>query len=134
MLTLYIFPCDKPPLHDPERAKKSFGSVVQFSCLLEDRRLDLEKDFQTPWYGYIFSDEFLDELAMRALPVFLASNQFDCLVMMKKTIKNGQLRVFQSPRIFKKDVKLIENLLIPENPQRLRFERMLDGWILDDTG
>jgi len=129
MLTLFVFPCDNPELHDPERAKTSFGNVVQFSQILKSRRLDLEKDFQTPWYGYIFSDEYLDDMARNALPVFLASDHFDCLVMMKKTLVDGKIKVTQSPRIFRKDVRLMEDTHIPENPQRLRFEKMLDGWV-----
>ena len=129
LMTLYIFPCDNPELHNPERAKASFGNVVQFSRILETRRLDLEKDFQTPWYGYIFSDEYLDDEVKTALPIFLASDQFDCLVLMKKAMVDGKIKVTQSPRIFRKDVRLMEDTHIPENPQRLRFERMLDGWI-----
>jgi len=129
MLTLFVFPCDNKDLHDPERAKASFGDTVQFSQILEARRLDLEKDFQTPWYGYIFSDEYLDDQARDALPVFLASDQFDCLILMKKVLVDGEMKVTQAPRIFRKDVRLVENTHIPENPQRLRFEKMLDGWI-----
>jgi len=129
MLTLFIFPCDNLDLHDPKRAKSSFGKIVQFSQILENRRLDLEQHFETPWYGYIFSDEYLDDQAREALPIFLASDQFDCLVLMKKVIINGKIKITQSPRIFRKDIRLMENTHIPENPQRLRFERMLDGWI-----
>jgi len=133
MLVLYVFKCDNPKLHDPERAKASFGDVVHFSRILEDRRLDLVTDHPAPWYGYIFSDEYLDDDAKKALPVFLASDQFDCLILMKKIIVDGKMKVTQAPRIFRKDVKLMENTHIPENAQRLRFERMLDGWVLDDT-
>lgn len=128
MLTLYVFPCDHKELHDPERAKASFGDIVQFSRVLEDRRLDLEKDFQTPWYGYIFSDEYLDNEAKKALPVFLAVGGFDCLIMMKKTLDND-LHVTQAPRIFGKHVRLVEDTHIPKNHESLVFERMLDGWI-----
>ena len=130
MLTLYIFKCDNLKLHDPVRAKASFGDVVHFSKTLEGRRLDLIEQHPTPWYGYIFSDEYLDDEAQKALPIFLASDHFDCLVLMKKVLIDGEMKVTQSPRIFRKDVRLMEGMHIPENPQRLRFERMLDGWIL----
>lgn len=129
MLTLFILPCDNKDLHDPERARASFGDIVRFSQTLKNRRLDLEKHFPTPWYGYIYSDEYLDDQARDALPVFLASNQFDCLVLMKKVLVDGKMKITQAPRIFRKDVRLVEGKHIPKNPQRLRFEKMLDGWV-----
>ena len=129
LMTLYIFPCDCEELHDPERAKESFGDVVQFSQTLKDRRLDLVCNHPTPWYGYIFSDEYLDDKAKAALPTFLAVGGFDCLILMKKIMVDGEMRVTQAPRIFKKDVRLVENTHIPEDHDSLIFERMLDGWI-----
>jgi len=134
MLTLYLLPCDNPKLHNPERARESFGDVVRFTRTLKSRRLDLERHFPTIWYGYIFSDEYLDDQVRDALPIFLASDQFDALILMKKELIDGcedacAVRVTQAPRIFRKHVRLEEGKHIPRDPHLLIFERLLDGWI-----
>ena len=133
MLTLYIIPCDNPKLHKPEKAIESFGGIVRVYCKMTHRNILLEKQMNpivTDWYGYIFSDEMIDERAKEALPIYLERERFDSLIVMKKELINGNTKITQAPRIFHRTITLKDNTFLPENPDACRFERMLDGWIL----
>jgi hypothetical protein len=133
MLTLYIITCDKPELHQPKKAIDSFGDIMCIYCKMTHR--NIRKEIQdnpivTDWYGYIFSDEMIDENAKKALPIYLEQGGFDSLVMMKKELNGDKPKITQAPRIFHKSIVLEENIFLPENPDECKFERMLDGWIL----
>lgn len=133
MLTLYVITCDHPEKHEPEKAIKSFGDTICISCRMAHRNIRKEmheNPIMTDWYGYIFSDEVLEEEAMIALPIFLKQSGFNSLILMKKEIYDGKLRFTQAPRIFHKSIRLEENTFLPENPDECKFERMLDGWIV----
>lgn len=132
MLTLFAIAGDD--IFNPERAIESFGDIVEKSVILDHRRIDNLVPVDTPWYGYVYADEWVDERIREALPVFLQADYFDCLVMLKKQLNYGDTRVFQSPRIFKKDVTLEKDMLIPRNPTTLVFETMLDGWVRGHDG
>ncbi len=127
MLTLFAIEADS--LQDPERAIESFGDIVEKSHILDGRRID-NIPVGTDWYGYIYSDEWIDEQLKESLPVFLAAGYFDCLVLFKRVVDQGEPRVFTSPRIFKQSVKLAKDMLVPEHPGPLTFEKCLNGWIL----
>ena len=130
MVTLYVLPCDNQDLHNPERAKASFGSIVTSSRILDKPLIDdLIITVTTPWFAYIYSDEHIDGKLREALPVFLAA-QYDCLVLMKKKLHtDGEISVYQSPRVFRRGVQIKPGLLIPKAADNLQFERILDGWI-----
>jgi hypothetical protein len=133
LLELYILPGDG--VHDPRKAIRSFEGISQKVIIMATRQLDKEilKPYRRtlPWFGYLLSHEWLDDSAREALPVFLNSNSFDCLVMMSPDFNaEGEVvKIRQSPRIFRSNVSLQDNLLVPNNPSQLKFERMLDGWI-----
>ena len=126
MLTLFVIKGNGK--YDPIKAMVSFGDIVRYTKVLEDRRID-HIPVDTEWYGYIYSDEWIDKRIKDALPVFLKAGYFDCLILMKKQLDTGKLRAFKAPRIFRREVKLEKNMLIPKHPKRLTFETLLDGWI-----
>ncbi len=83
----------------------------------------------TPWFGYIISNEWIDEELASSLPIFLESGHFDCLVLMQKL--EEEERFFQVPRIFRTGtVRIQKGNLLPENPQELKYERALNGWVI----
>lgn len=132
MLTLYVLPCDNKDLHKPEQAIKSFGGIVDIYYKMTHRNIRIEKQVNpitSEWYGYIFSDEILDENAKKALPIFLEHGGFDSLIIMRKELIEGKPKITQAPRIFHELISLKDGTLLPEDPE-CKFERMLDGWIL----
>jgi len=133
LITLYVITCDNPELHKPARAIKSFGDIVCFSYKINHRNLRMEMQsnpISTEWYGYIFSDEKIDDTVREVLPIYLEQGGFDSLIIMKKEIIEDKPRITQAPRIFHKTINLEDNTFLPEHPDKCRFERMLDGWIL----
>lgn len=84
----------------------------------------------TAWFGYIYTDEYIDENIFAALPSYFASNEYDFYLMWKKTRhpEDKQVIPLQSPRIFRTGLQLDQNL-VPLNPEKLRYTTILDGWI-----
>ena len=134
MFTLYIIPSDRKEKANVERAVESFkpmpGSDKMTVKVLENRDLHLVEP-KTDWYGFLFDVERLDERIARALPVFMA-NDFDFLIAFKKVVAKGVTKMFYAPRFFRKEVKLIPHKLIAEDESSLKFEKILDGWILEE--
>ena len=87
-------------------------------------------DYQ--WFGYIYSNEWLDEVLNSAMPIYLQQYYFDCLIMWKKVIENGEEKFFKMPRIFRNCVHIAENTMMPEHHENIKFEIALDGWILEN--
>lgn len=137
-LTLFILPCDVSAKHKPELAVESCGKIEHW-YVLYDRNLSnflqTEISIKTKWYGYLYSDEILSPQIKEALPIYLDSGHFDVLVIPKRRPSETETgyRFFQSPRIFRRNIHLVPNQLIPQNPEHLRVERMLDGWIEDNV-
>ena len=129
MLTLFVFTSDDLSKHNPKAVIDSFGEGgVAKLVLLPSRRLDLEHDIETEWYGYVFSDERLDVALAKALPAFFASDH-DYLTVIKLERVNGRPKASQAPRFFRKHVGLIEGTHFPKNVETLRGVRILDGLI-----
>jgi hypothetical protein len=84
-----------------------------------------EKD--TDWYTVFFDNEFPNPDLRDAMKVVMVSDPpYDVLIFMEKHLDD---KVFQSPRMFRKHVKLQPNSFLPEPDQELRYERLLDGWV-----
>ncbi len=142
MITLFIFPSDD---HRPgdyangQRALRSFGDMVTKFNVLPSRRLDLQEDIKTPWYGYIWSNEYLEERLMLALPAYLESD-IEAIIFMRLTVKDKKIvldendnpKCSQSYRLFRSHVRLKEFRHVPDNPDELKIERALDGFVLGE--
>ena len=131
MITIYTIPCDDPGKTDHERLEKSLGEIEAMVVRLDHRRLDEVREEDNPWWGFLFSNEWFDKSLAEAIPIFL-QHQFDYLVLHKKSFFNGKTRVFSAPRLFRAHVQLEEgHSLVPKEPELLKFERVLDGWLRD---
>lgn len=87
---------------------------------------------QTEWWIYLFEDEYMNSKLLEALPICMASPGHDIFVFMQKVKHdNGDMKVYQSARMFRKDTQEFDNLL-PVDFDAERIERILDGWILYD--
>ncbi len=145
MLTIYVIPCDDMRLADKERLEKSFsytdpdGVPGRVDCNIihvDHRRLfDLDRS-RTPWYGYLFAHEWLSEGLAFAMPFFLSHQNYDLFVLSKKVYErrgaNVEQRWFLESRIFRSYVTFPDDSSrIPVDVKKLRFERIMDGWILE---
>jgi len=138
MLNMFIIPCDNPEQSDILKLKKSLSDVAGHVSVLKHRDLNSLDKGTYPWYGYMFSNEWMDESLQYALPLFLEEEELDYLVLFKKVIEDRggvtEPRAFQMPRIFRSHVELEgPGQLVPKNPQDLSFAKVLDGWILEPS-
>jgi len=137
MLTLYIVESGDPTA-DHKRLIKSFGEVV--SSAIQAVRFNQIHSLKTimPWYGVFWNNEIIDIQLMESLKIFLTNEiPFDVYTVMKKQIDKEAYfghRVTQAPRFFRNHVQLSPDELMPwgkkECKEGLRFERILDGFIL----
>ena len=82
---------------------------------------------ETDWYVTFFDNEFPNIDLRDAMRVVLVSDPlYDVFIFMEK---HSDGKIFQSPRMFRKHVKLQPNSFLPEPDQDLRYERILDGWV-----
>lgn len=137
MMTLYVIPCDNPEQSDIQRLKQSAKDVCDVIHVLEHRRLH-EVEPETEWYGYLFSNEWLDGPLTDALPIFFEDTKYDYLVLYKKVQEDlhGVVtpKMYVAPRFFRSYVKLeSDGNLIPKDPEKLSFVQVLDGWIMEPT-
>ena len=138
MLTMYILPCDNPERSDFNKSRESLSTVANRIIELDHRNLNQIGNHRAKYFGFIFSDEWIDDGIKESIPLYLAQKRpdFDILVLMKKVLENTNGirndKIFQSPRIFRKDIK-IESAgnLVPVEPEKYKFMRVLDGWILE---
>lgn len=133
-LAIYILPCGNET-HNPPRAAESFEDikyVVKIETLDHANLWELNgTHYEYKWFGYIYSNEWLDEELAKALPVFLQYDYFDCLILWKRVMDNDTPRAYRMPRIFKNWVRITEGGLLPEDGDDLRFEKALNGWVLE---
>ena len=132
MLTMYIIPCDDREASDFESAEESVSEIADEVIRLSDHNLtDIEKRSDS-WFGYIYSNERFDFYLRQAIPLYLkAENEFDYLVLYKKTVWEEEVRLFKSPRIFRSEVIIGKGTLIPREPDLHSPIVALDGWILE---
>lgn len=134
-ITIYVIPNDDPKRANIKKLKNSFGfEGVEFVSL--DNRDLAAVNPKTPYYGFLFDNEWLSDGLRFALPIWIANfHKFDYLVVFKRVfVLNNNIpepHVFTVPRFFKSEVRLINDSLVPENHEGLKFERVMDGWILE---
>lgn len=139
-LTLFIIPGGPAGAGDYNRVVSSLEGVVDYVEFLSDRRVDLaSRDVRTDWYMFLYNNEWVDPKVKQAIPVFM-EYPFDAIVLFKLVYERQdkdyytelENRIFTVPRIFKKGVILNEEDLTPKWAHRLKFERLLDGWVHED--
>jgi len=129
-LTLYIMESDNQVYNVP-RLVSSFGDVVETIIRVPDRNLaEAVKGCETEWYGYMYSNEFLSEEYVEALPIMLGNNGFDieAWVLFEKRGEEGKETYGMSPRLFKRNIELQGMLPLVSSKERL--QRSLDGFVV----
>ena len=125
MLTLYIL--------NTNELNKSVGVLLNSLIGLYDRYVVVEsteminEDLKTTdWYSVFYDNEYVSEDLFQAIKSIMGFEfiPYDALIFLKK---DGE-KMFQSPRMFKKQVTLKPNSLMPDLEYAI-FERILDGWI-----
>lgn len=125
MLTLFILKSGDPKA-DSNALLKSFNHMAPDIVFAGSIKVISDfPDMRTKWYIVMYDNEKLDQNLMEALPVYLEHSKSDVVVMFKID-ENDE--VTTAPRLFRKDVILRENCLLPRD-KSLKFDRALDGWI-----
>lgn len=123
-LTIYILQCGNP---DIRRCVESLKDICINPIVTLQKDIEtISKTCATPWFGYVFANEYFDLNLINAIPVFLNYN-YDIIVLMGRIWNEKQEKyiMHQSPRIFKKGIE-IEGVL-PKDYKTVT--RVLDGWV-----
>ena len=124
MLTLFILKSGKEDA-DPDRARRSFGSVVNVAIELNALEDVSNEDVLSTWYGIIYDDEHADENLAESLKTFLMYSPADVLVIYKKV---GD-QMSRCSRLFKKTVSVQSDSLVPVDSSALNIDTILNGFI-----
>jgi hypothetical protein len=126
MLTLFVVQSCADP-KDPGPTVRSFEGLAEEIYFVPNIRAINEQIVKTDWYAVIYDDEHIDEPLLEGLKVFIEESKADMLILMKK--KNGAY--FRGPRLFRRDVMLRTDTLLPEK-EDLQFDTVLNGLIYDN--
>jgi hypothetical protein len=126
MLTLFILKSGSANA-DPDKAKRSFGIVVTATVQLNALEDVNNEEVLTPWYGIIYDDEQADEHLAESLKTFLMYSDADVLSLYKASTNKGNPT--KAPRLFKKNVQVRSDCLMPENGYALKLDTILNGWL-----
>lgn len=108
-----------------------------FSEVVEVGNINAINDYgkTVDWYGVLYDNEKCSIGLMDSLPIYFEygttgenPKPIEYLVVHRK---DKMMKIFTAPRFFRKHVVLQENSLMPINPESLKFEAPLDGWILE---
>jgi len=127
MLTLFVVQSRADAL-DTNPATHSFKGLANEVYLVPNIQSINEKEKGNEWYAVIYDDEYIDEPLLEGLKVFVAVSEVDVLVLGKK----GKDKIFKAPRIFRRDIKLRDDSLLPVK-DNVTFETVLNGWVHDNN-
>ena len=134
MITLYLLPGGTP--EERKRAELSYQTVPIKVVSLPVDRFDLygEEDHVNPWFAFLYGYEYLDENLRNAIPLLVQNSNYDIFIFFKKVYKSGNMITSQAPRLFRKHIRMQPLCLLPATEDLYSpYERILDGWILQDA-
>jgi len=96
--------------------------------LFVERTYEINYDHKdADWFAVFFDNEIVSPDLRDAMnKIMEIETDVDCFIFLEK-YPDG--RIFQAPRMFKKHVELEAQGFMPTD-KTLKFERILDGWIL----
>jgi hypothetical protein len=103
---------------------------VIYDLEVVDRIQEINEDIkESDWYAVFFDNEFVSADLRDAMNIVMKVDpDIDYFIFMEK---DGD-KIYQSPRMFKSHVMLNEDSLMPmqDGHEDLKFERLLDGWVM----
>ena len=87
-----------------------------------------EQVVNNDWYAVIHDNEHLDKPLLEGLKVFIQESRADVLVLLQRI---GDT-YYRCPRVFRKDVMLRKDSLLPERETGLEFDTVLNGFIREN--
>ena len=125
MLTLFILKTSE----ENKSVKETFQSLEGIDhegCLVKNIEEINNSEKNTDWYLVLYDNEYLSVDLKEAVKNILTMDiPFDALIFLQKDLVG---KFYQSPRLFKKHVRLKENSLLPEDDS-MKMVRILDGWV-----
>ena len=127
MITLFIIQ-SCADAKNPSITIKSFdGMIAESHCVASF--VEINEHFKSnEWYAVIYDDEHIDEPLNEGLKVFIKHSNADALILLKLCDK----RAYKCPRLFKRNVTLMGDKLLPQN-KNIKFETVLNGWLLPNV-
>lgn len=108
-----------------ESCKEIVGPIEYAGVPLDINNLELN----TNWILVLYDDEVLESELAEAIPIFIESNLYDGLILLKKVTETT--KIYRCVRVFKCPVTFTEEGLIPIEQNEMELETVLNGWVLD---
>lgn len=81
------------------------------------------------WYMILYDNEIMAPSLVGSLKNLLQCQQYDVYTILKREVITG--KIYEAPRIYRRWVKLKDGGLLPDDIVPYRYERVLDGFIID---
>ena len=101
----------------------SYKIVGSFKKVFTNEEINSSKK-KNPYYLVVWDNEIFEEELVCALPLFIQYD-FEMVKFYKKEREGYSI----SPRMFKREILLPEEGLLPLNCETLKMETCLNGWI-----
>jgi len=106
-----------------------FAFFFNTDCENSDQVSKLVK--MTTWYMIVYDNEIITPPLIRGMKNLLQSLNYDVYSILKREINTE--KIYEAPRIYRSWIKLQEGSLLPVHSDFIRYERVLDGFIIDDS-
>ena len=138
MLTLYIIRSNEANANS-DKTEESFSGMkygeelVPIYTVLIDGVSQIKEhklSRKGQWYIVLYDNEKITIGLKESIPMYMCmlGGQIGAIILVKKT-RDG--RLFQAPRLFRSHVDLDDASLLPPESMGIKFERALDGWIVE---
>ncbi len=128
MLTVIIVPTDKDGI------AQTIESFKGIHCTIEI--LGKDRNFNVPvhsiWKIFMYEGERLSEEVREALPYFLEDGRTDIYQLYSRFYRNG-INFNLSPRLFKANVEIKEDSILPKKLDLWKIDTVLNGFIDDPS-
>jgi len=129
MLTLFILQTALPKA-DAMATFRSLNGLAGYYYIVRNTWEINALNKPEGWYLVLYDNEIVDKMLQASFKSFMVAQQFNAYTIMKK-VEVPKRVVTQTPRLYRTDIELQENSLLPVEGTELKLTRILDGWILE---
>ena len=132
MITLFIVKSNSPEADRRQTVDSICPYLTDISVIEDVRSLDEINLFykKTDWYMILYDNEECETRLAVALQTFIKDGRYDVLTLFKVESPPPDLKMSQSPRVFKSHITLADGSMQPEYDD-YSVCAVQNGWITD---
>jgi hypothetical protein len=114
---------------DDLKLVESFDKVPGRYMRMEDSRY-FNVTIKTDWKVFMYANEYFSPQLLAAFPSLLENEEFDYFSFYKLRKEYGKLKYSISPRMYRSDIRMRDNMAYPVDIESLKGIPILNGFVL----